>query len=185
MQIEGRFRLGTVSVEEAWLALSDPAVQETTLPGCRAVSPVPGSTDIDPGSIQPLAGSEPVLERVHIEELDDRAFAEGDRFATRVAVGIGPATHKFDAIVEIQERTFPVMRAKGTGVDDDGSFSVTAGMELSEQRQGTEVAWWLTADVGDRIGRVGRTLLDPVADRYVSRYVENLSQEIDALNGAK
>lgn len=180
MRLDGRFALEGISLDEAWLALSDPHVQETTLPGCRAVAERNGTDSIDFDTIRPLADGSPVLAGTDPAAVRDRALTEGDRYATRVEVGIGPATHRFDAVVEIVERAFPVMRATGRGLDDDGAFAVEAGMELSERSDAVDVAWWLSADVGDRVGRVGAALLDPVADRFVARYVTNLSTEFDA-----
>lgn len=181
MRLDGRFRLDGVSIDVAWSALSDPHVQETTLPGCEAVERLDGHRDVDVSSIQPIAGSEPVLAGETLESIHERALDEGDRWATRVEVGLGPATHRFDAIVEIVERDFPVMRATGRGIDEDGSFGVRAGMELSDRTAGVDVAWWLSADVGNRLGPIGSSLLDPVADRFVSRYATNIAAEIDAI----
>lgn len=181
MRLDGRFYLEEVGVEAAWLALSDPHVQEATLPGCLVVEKLDDVDQIDLESVQPSARSLPVLDGVTRTELADRAFGAGDRFATRIELGIGPISHRFDAIVEIVERDFPVMRATGRSVEDD-SFEITAGMELTERSGDVEVAWWLTADVDDRLDRLGSTLLDPIADRFVSRYVDNLSDEIGALD---
>lgn len=180
MRLDGRFRLSDVSIDEAWLALSDPHVQESTLPGCRAVAELDGAQPVDFASITPAAGTAPVLDGADPEAVADRALAAGDRYATRVEVGFGPATHRFDAIVEIIERDFPTMRAVGRGRDEDGSFAVEAGMELSERPSAVAIEWWVSADVGDRLGRIGAALLDPVADRYVDRYVDNLSAELGA-----
>ncbi len=181
MRLDGRFRLDGISIDAAWLALSDPHVQETTLPGCRAVERLNGEQTVDFSSIRPMAQGHPVLEDVAPEAVRDRRFAEGDRYATRVEVGIGPITHRFDVIIEIDEREFPVMRATGRGLDEDGSFVVDAGMELTERSEAVDVAWWLSADVGDRLGLVGSAVLDPVADRFVSRYASNLESEVEVL----
>lgn len=181
MRLDGRFRLDGISTDSAWMALSDPHVQESTLPGCLAIERLNGDQTADFSSIRPLADTQPVLDDVPPEAVRDRALVEGDRYATRVEVGIGPATHRFDAIVEIEEREFPVMRATGRGVDEDGSFSIKAGMELTQRADDVEVAWWLSADVGDRLGMVGSTLLDPVADQFVTRYASNLAGEVEVL----
>lgn len=180
MRLDGRFRLDGISVDAAWLALSDPYLQETTLPGCQAVERISGTQPADFSSIRPMAEAQPVLDDVTPAAVRDRSFAEGDRYATRVEVGIGPATHRFDAIVEIEEREFPVMRATGRGVDEDGSFPVDAGMELTERSEAVEVAWWLSADVGARLGLVGSAVVEPVAERFVSRYASNLAGELEA-----
>ncbi|MFB6228607.1 MAG: CoxG family protein [Halobacteriales archaeon] len=179
MEFDGTASIEDVSDEEVWLALSDPVIIKQALPGCQFLTAVEeGSPDFDA-----LAGSAseedpPTLPEAEPEDIAERAFVEGGRYAARMQLSVGSVKPTFDAIVTIEERDFPEMRASGGGDASSSSFEMSSGMELVETGDGVDVEWWAEADVFGRIAQMGQRVINPVANRVVGRFFDRIENQL-------
>jgi hypothetical protein len=98
-------------------------------------------------------------------------------------VGVGSVKPRFETRVTIEERAFPKMVATGGGDASGSSFEMESGMNIVETESGSEIEWWTTADVSGRIAQLGGRVLNPVADRIVSNFFENVQEQMQAVEG--
>jgi len=179
MEFDGTFELEGATVDEVWLALSDPVLIQAALPGCEFLVEV----DDDHPDFEELAAAAPDREPTSDPAvIRDRAFEEGGRYAALVELGVGPITPSFKTVVTIETREKPEMVASGEGSAGNSSFEMRAGMTLVDSDTGVTVEWWTEADVFGRVAQMGQRVLNPVANRVVSQFFEAVQAELDELD---
>jgi carbon monoxide dehydrogenase subunit G len=179
MEFEGTATIEDVSAEEVWLALSDPVMIKQALPGCQFLTAV----DEESPDFDALAESAPeedpeTLPAADPEEIAERAFVDGGRYAARMQLSVGSVKPAFDTIVTIDERAFPVVNASGEGDSSGSSFEMGSGMELVETDDGVDVVWWAEADVFGRIAQMGQRVINPVANRVIGRFFDRVEDQL-------
>lgn len=177
MRFSGTFELDDTTIEEVWLALSDPVMIENALPGCQFL------VQIDEGTVDFDALREEYADRdleptSDLEVIAERAFVEGERYAAVIQIGVGPVNPTFETVVTIDHRDQPVMNASGEGSTGDSSFEMTSGMDLSETDNGVGVNWETEADVFGRIAQMGQRVINPAANQVVKRFFSSVQSEI-------
>jgi hypothetical protein len=179
MEFNGTFTLEDASVEEVWLALSDPVMIERALPGCQFLAEV-GQGDVDFDELEASAGDDdpPTLPEADVETVAERAFAEGGQYAALMEVGVGSVKPRFETLVSIDRREFPDMDAVGEGNATNSSFEMRSGMRLSETDDGVDVEWWTEADVFGRVAQMGQRVINPVANRVVNRFFKQIQSQL-------
>ncbi|MGM0592299.1 MAG: CoxG family protein [Halobacteriota archaeon] len=182
MEFNGTFELEGVSAKEVWLALSDPVMIKQSLPGCQFLVKVEDEVDFDELREQ-AEGTEdpPVLPEADPEEVSERAFETGARYATIVEMGVGSVKPSFETIVTIDKAEFPEMLASGEGSAASSSFEMESGMTLEDTEDGVTVNWWAEPDVFGRIAQMGQRVINPVANRVVQRFFNNIAEKIGAV----
>lgn len=183
MEFSGTASIEGVSPEEAWLALSDPVLIEQALPGCQFLVHVEGE-DVDFDALAADAPDEnpPTLPEADPEDIAERAFEEGERYAALMELSVGSVNPSFETVVTIEEREFPVMNASGEGSAASSSFEMASGMELVETDGGVDVEWWAEADVFGRIAQMGQRVISPVANRVVGRFFDRIEDQLQAVS---
>ena len=186
MEFNGRFELEDVTPEEVWLALSDPYMIKSALPGCQFLLEVEGeSADFEALREQAEAAGEdpPTLPEADPEDVAERAFDEGETWAALMEISVGAVKPSFETVVTIVEREFPKMYAEGEGSASSSSFEMEAGMELEETDAGVAVEWWAEADVFGRIAQMGQRVINPVANRVVNRFFKQVESQLSGVGG--
>lgn len=185
MQFNGTFELEGASTEEVWLALSDPYMVKHALPGCQFLLEVEGE-EVDWDALRERADEAgedpPTLPDADPEDVAERAFEEGKRYAALMELSVGSVSPSFETVVRITERDYPVMNADGEGSAANSSFEMDSGMTLSETENGVEVEWWTEADVFGRIAQMGQRVLNPVANRVVNRFFSNIEDDLQGIS---
>jgi carbon monoxide dehydrogenase subunit G len=186
MEFNGTFELDGVTVEEAWLALSDPILVQQALPGCQFLTKVddPDSVDFDAlaASATPVDELPPVLPDAEPETVADRAFETGETYAAVMEVGVGSVKPTFRTLVTIESREYPEMVATGEGSASNSSFEMRSGMTLSESDAGVTVDWWAESDVFGRVAQMGQRVLNPVANQVVNRFFKQVQSQLADLS---
>lgn len=181
MNFEGSFEIEDVTIEEVWLALSDPHTIEMALPGCEFL------VEVDEGDVDFEMLREQTAERENgpallpeadPEAIAERAFEEGARYATLLELSVGSVKPSFESEVVITERDFPRMSAAGEGSAANSSFELSAWMELEETQSGVVVEWAAEADVFGRIAQFGSRIINPVATRIVNRFFDTVADQL-------
>ncbi|MFB6153703.1 MAG: CoxG family protein [Halodesulfurarchaeum sp.] len=181
MEFDGTFELEDTTVDEVWIALSDPVLIQRALPGCEFLLEVEDPDNVD---FDDLAARAESLERELSEdpsEIADRAFKEGHSYAAIVQVGVGSVKPAFETVVTISERAKPRMHATGEGSAGSSSFEMSSWMELAKTDTGVAVEWGTEADVFGRVAQLGGRVLNPVANRVVKKFFESVQDELEAL----
>jgi hypothetical protein len=97
-------------------------------------------------------------------------------------LSVGSVSPTFEAVVTIDEREKPRMLASGEGDASSSSFEMSSGMELSEtEAGGVAVEWWAEADVFGRIAQMGQRVINPVANRVVKRFFNDVQSQLQDL----
>ncbi|TYT62552.1 CoxG family protein [Natrialba swarupiae] len=189
MEFDGEFTLEGVTSEEVWLALSDPVMIKNALPGCKFLTEIEGEPDFDELEAEATDDDPPTLPEADPEEVADRAFVEGGRYATLVQMNVGGVNPRFETVVSIDSREFPRMDASATGSASDSSFEMDSGMTLVETDGGVTVEWWAETDVFGRVAQMGQRVISPVAKRVINRFFNqiesNLSDVSDDSSGLR
>ena len=176
MEFSGEFELEGIAAEDAWVILSDPIAVRDALKGCRYIAPIEGD-GFDFDEYEPEADI-PRLPDADPEVVAERAFTEGGEYAALMQIGVGSVKPRFETRVTITEREFPKMVATGSGAASDSSFEMESGMILVETDTGSNVEWWTGADVSGRIAQLGGRVLNPVANKIVSQFFENIQRQM-------
>ena len=177
MEFSGTFELEDTTTEEVWLALSDPVMIESALPGCQFLVQV----DEDNPDFDALREEhadrevEPTSDPAVIAE---RAFEEGERYAAVMQISVGPVNPTFETVVTIEHREQPTMEASGEGSAGDSSFEMNSWMDLTETDDGVGVEWETEADVFGRIASMGQRVINPAANQVVKRFFSSVQTEI-------
>jgi hypothetical protein len=182
MEFSGTFELEDTTVDEVWLALSDPAMIERALPGCQFLVEV----DTDDPDFDELAETAPERELTSDPEvIMGRAFEEGKRYAALLQLSVGSVAPTFRTVVTIDEREKPRTKASGEGEASSSSFEMSSWMELTETDDGgVAVEWGAEADVFGRIAQMGQRVINPVANRVVKRFFGDIQTQIQELSVA-
>ena len=179
MIFNGEFELEGVTEEEVWLALSDPYMIKEALPGCAFLVEADADANFDELRERYEAAEDPpILPEATPEDVADRAFEEGKRYAALMEVGVGNVKPSFETIATISERKFPRMSVEGEGSAADSSFELSAWMELIEHEDGVTVEWEAEADVFGRIAQIGSRVINPVANRIVNQFFDGVADRL-------
>jgi len=181
MEFNGRFELEDVTMEEVWLALSDPYMIKNALPGCQFLLEVEDDNpDFEALREQSEAAGEdpPILPEADPEVVADRTLGQGETWAALMEISVGAVKPSFETVVTVVEREFPTMTAEGEGSASSSSFEMQAGMTLEETDGGVAVDWWAEADVFGRIAQMGQRVINPVANRVVNRFFSSIESQL-------
>lgn len=180
MKFDGNFEIEDVTVEEAWLALSDPYMIKECLPGCKFLVEVDDENpDFDALEERYADETDPeLLPEADPETVAERAFEEGQSYAALIELSVGTVKPRFETVTTIEEREMPIMTASATGSSSNSSFEMTSGMELSETDDGVAVEWWAETDVFGRIAQMGQRVISPVANRVVNKFFSRVEDEL-------
>lgn len=181
MQFSGTFELENTTVDEVWLALSDPVLIEQALPGCEFLVPV-DSTDADFDDLRAETSDRDAEPTGDPEVIADRAFEQGQAYGAMLQMSVGPVNPTFETVVTIDQREYPMMSAVGEGGSTDSSFEMSSAMTLRESDGGTVVDWECEADVFGRIAQMGQRVLNPVANQIVKRFFGSVQTELRQLD---
>jgi len=183
MEFNGTASIEDATTDEVWLALSDPFMIKKALPGCAFIVEIEEGEEFDTAAERAPEEDPVTLPDAEPEEIAERAFVEGGRYAARMQISVGSVKPKFDTTVTIDERAFPEMNASAEGESSNSSFEMSSGMELVETDGGVDVEWWAEADVFGRVAQMGQRVINPVAKRVVGRFfdqIENQLQDVSA-----
>jgi len=128
MEFNGTFELEDATAEDVWLALSDPALVQSALPGCEFLVRIEDGEDVDFDALDAEHADDDRELTGDPEVIESRAFEEGGRYAALVQLSVGPVNPSFETVVTIDPREFPEMSASGEGSSGDSSFEMTSGM---------------------------------------------------------
>jgi len=183
MEFDGTFTIDDVSAEEVWLALSDPYMIKQSLPGCQFLTRVDDPDDVDFEALREETGEDPpLLPEADPEDVADRGFEAGEHYAALVEIGVGAVNPSFKTIVTIDEWDYPTGSASGEGDASGSAFEMDSGMSLTENDDGSvDIDWHAEADVFGRIAQMGQRVINPVADRVVSRFFQNIESQLTAV----
>jgi hypothetical protein len=179
MEFSGTFELEDATVDDVWLALSDPVMIEKALPGCQFLVEV----DTDDPDFDALRESAEDRELTSDPEvIEGRSFEEGGMYAALMELSVGSVAPTFKVVVTIDEREKPRMLASGEGEASSSSFEMSSGMELTGTDDGNvAVEWWAEADVFGRIAQMGQRVINPVANRVVKRFFNDIQSQLQDL----
>jgi carbon monoxide dehydrogenase subunit G len=182
MEFSGTFELEETTVDEVWLALSDPVLIEESLPGCQFLVRVE-DTDPDFDALREETADREVELTGDPEVIAERAFEEGGHYAALMQISVGPVNPTFETVVTIDHREYPEMSASGEGSSGDSSFEMSSGMALSETESGDGVAveWETEADVFGKVAQMGQRVVNPVANRVVKRFFSSVQERLHDL----
>jgi carbon monoxide dehydrogenase subunit G len=183
MEFNGTFELEDTTREDVWLALSDPVLVQSALPGCEFLVRVDDG-DVDFDALAEEHGDDDRELSGDPEVIESRAFEEDGRYAALVQLSVGPVNPSFETVVTIEDREFPEMRAAGEGSSGDSSFEMSSWMSLSETEDGVAVDWETEADVFGRVAQMGQRVVNPVANRVVKRFFSSVQEELRNLQMA-
>ncbi|MEY7851192.1 CoxG family protein [Natrarchaeobius sp. A-rgal3] len=177
MEFSGTFELEETTVDEVWLALSDPALVEQSLPGCQFLVPVEES-DVNFDELRDDASAWPDEPDADPAAIAERAFEEDQRYAALMQISVGPVNPTFETVVTVDDRDYPSMSAVGEGTSSNSSFEMASGMRLAETEDGVAVEWETEADVFGKIAQMGQRVVNPVANRVVKRFFSSVQDQL-------
>lgn len=180
MEFDGTFTIDDVSMEEVWLALSDPYMIKQSLPGCQFLTEVDDQDDVDFEALREEEPEEdpPLLLEADPDDVAARSFEEGKHYASLMEVSVGTVSPSFRVVVTMDEWDFPNGGASGEGNASGSSFEMNSSMKLTEHDDGVDIEWHAEADVFGRIAQMGQRVINPVADRVVSRFFTNIESQL-------
>ncbi|MEF8820053.1 MAG: SRPBCC domain-containing protein [Haloferacaceae archaeon] len=178
MNFNGAFELEATTVEEVWLALSDPVLIADALPGCEFLLHVEDD-DVEFDALAARADERAAELTGDPEVIAERAFREGEWYAGLVQVSVGPVNPTFETVVHIDARDQPRMEASGEGTSGDSSFEMASWMELrATDDGGVAVEWGTEADVFGKVAGMGQRVINPVANRLVKRFFSEVQSRL-------
>lgn len=182
MEFNGSFEIEGATVDEVWLALSDPVLIKQSLDGCQfLVRTEEENPDFDAIREQVDAEDPATLPEADPEDIAERAFEEGSRYAVEFGTRIGSVNPTFETVVTITERDFPRMTASGEGASSNSSVELDSWMDLEETESGTRVEWGAETEVFGRIAQLGGRVITPVANQVVGRFFGNVESRLVAV----
>lgn len=184
MEFSGTFELENTTVDEVWLALSDPVLIEESLPGCQFLVEVE-DTDVDFDELQERTEGRDVEPTSDPDVIAGRAFEEGGHYAALMQISVGPVNPTFETVVTIDHREYPEMSAAGEGSSGNSSFEMSSGMVLEETDDGVAVEWTTEAEVFGKVAQMGQRVINPVANRVVKRFFSSVQSRLHDLQMAE
>lgn len=186
MEFTGTFTIEDVSAEEVWLALSDPYMIRQSLPGCQFLTKVPDSDGVDFDELAEAASDDPsLLPAADPADVAARGFEAGEQYAALMQVSVGAVSPSFRTVVTIDEWGFPSGSASGEGTASGSSFEMASSMQLTAQEGAVEIEWHAEADVFGRIAQMGQRVINPVADRLIGRFFQNIENQLTEVADSK
>lgn len=179
MEFSGTFELEDATVEEVWLALSDPDLVWHALPGCQFLARVDEDPDFE-ALREEYEDREPDL-TLDEATIAERAFEEGATYAASMEVSLGSVSPSFRTVGTIEEREPYRMVAAGEGQSGNSSFEGSAEMVLESVEGGVAVDWSADADVFGRIAQMGQRVVNPAANRVIKRFFDGIQDAIEEL----
>jgi carbon monoxide dehydrogenase subunit G len=177
MEFSGTFELDETTVDEVWLALSDPVLIEQALPGCQFLVEV-DDPDVDFDELREATADREAELTGDPEVIAERAFEEGDHYAALMQISVGPVNPTFETVVTIDHRDYPEMSASGEGSSSNSSFELSSGMVLAESEDDVAVEWETEADVFGKVAQMGQRVVNPVANRVVKRFFSSVQETL-------
>lgn len=180
MEFDGNFEIEDATVEEVWLALSDPVLIKQCLDGCQYMLAVDGE-EVDFDAVRERVPEEDpsTLPEADAETIAERAFDEGGVYATEIGTSVGSVNPTFETVVRITDREFPAMTATAEGAASNSSVELTSWMELTESDDGgVLVEWGAETEVFGRVAQLGGRVINPVANRIVNRFFSNVESRL-------
>lgn len=177
MEFSGTFELENTTVDEVWLALSDPVLIEKSLPGCQFLVEVE-DTDVDFDDLRERTADRDVEPTSDTDVIAERAFEEGGHYAALMQISVGPVNPTFETVVTIDNREYPEMSAGGEGSSGSSSFEMSSGMVLEEGDDGVAVEWTTQAEVFGKVAQMGQRVISPVANRVVKRFFSSVQSRL-------
>jgi carbon monoxide dehydrogenase subunit G len=184
MEFSGTFELEDATVDEVWLALSDPDLVWNALPGCQFLARVDDEDPAFDALREEHEGQEPEL-TLDEETIHGRAFEEGATYAALMEVSLGSVSPSFRTVGTVDEREEYRMVASGEGESGNSSFEGNAEMELQTVEGGVAVDWQAEADVFGRIAQMGQRVVSPAANRVIKRFFDGIQDTIEDLAAAE
>ncbi|MFC6718966.1 CoxG family protein [Natrialbaceae archaeon GCM10025810] len=179
MRFNGEFEIEGVTTEEVWLALSDPCMIKEALPGCAFLVEAGEDPDFDALREEAEAAEDPpILPEATPEEVAERAFERGKTYAALMEVGVGNVKPSFETLATITEREFPRMAVEVEGSAANSSFEMSAWMKLAESDDDVTVTWEAEADIFGRIAQIGARVVNPVANRIVNQFFDEVATRL-------
>jgi carbon monoxide dehydrogenase subunit G len=180
VEFDGTFTIENVSTEEVWLSLSDPYMIKQSLPGCQFLTEVEDPDDVDFEALREAEPDEdpPILPEADPDDVAARGFEESHHYATLMEISVGAVSPSFRTTVTIDEWEFPEGGASGTGDASGSSFEMDSAMTLTDHDDGVDIEWHAEADVFGRIAQMGQRVINPVANRVVSRFFGNIEDQL-------
>jgi carbon monoxide dehydrogenase subunit G len=183
MEFSGTFELEETTVEEVWLALSDPVLIEQSLPGCQFLVEVE-DTDVDFDELRETTADRDEELSGDPAVIASRAFEEGRHYAALMQISVGPVNPTFETVVTIENRDYPEMSAVGEGSSSNSSFEMSSGMALEGTDDGVAVDWETEAEVFGKVAQMGQRVVNPVANRVVKRFFSSVQTQLHDLKMA-
>jgi carbon monoxide dehydrogenase subunit G len=180
MEFSGTSVIEGASPASTWLILSDPVAIAEVVPGCKFIAPADEVGD--PTSYTPPTAA--TFPEASPEVVEARAFEPGVEYVALLSVGVGSIKPTFEASITIEERDYPRMRASADGQGGDSAFETTSSMEMSETASGVEIDWHADVDISGRLAQMGGSVLDPVADRVVNRFFDQMEERMQRVEEA-
>lgn len=179
MEFNGKFEIEGATIEEVWLALSDPVLIQQCLDGCQYMLAVDGE-DVDFDAVRERVADDdpPTLPEADVDEIADRSFEEGGVYATEIGTSVGSVNPTFQTVVRIADREFPEMTATAEGAASNSSVEVNSWMSLTESDDGAVVEWGAETEVFGRVAQLGGRVINPVANRIVNRFFSNVEARL-------
>lgn len=182
MEFNGSFEIEGATVDEVWLALSDPVLIKQSLDGCQFLVRTEEENpdfdaireNVDEEDPATLPGGDP-------EDIAERAFEDGSRYAVEFGTRIGSVNPTFETVVTITERDFPRMSASGEGASVNSSVELDSWMDLEATENGTRVEWGAETEVFGRIAQLGGRVINPVANQVVGSFFGNVESRLVAV----
>jgi carbon monoxide dehydrogenase subunit G len=183
LEFSGETELEGVEVRDIWLLLADPVAIRQTIPGCELIIPIEDDDlDVDDleEQIDQVDEDELTLPHIDREVVEKRCFQEGETYGVYMNVGVAGLNLDIRAKLDIVEREFPKMVARGGGGLGDYTFEMDTAVEISETQNGSKVKWSLDPEVSGSIFKWGSRLATPIFRRVVNRFfgrIEKLFKE--------
>lgn len=182
MDFKGETVLEHLSVDDAWLTLTDPVSIQQTIPGCKLITEVDPET-IDFDELQKMARGHSVeaepLPLDDRETVEKRALKKGRTYGVYLEIGVAGMNFSVGAFVDVEERSFPRMEATGEGIIGDYSFEMETGIEVSEANGMARVEWWLKPDISGSLFKWGSRLASPIFKKVVNRFFQRIESKFE------
>ncbi|MFB6187032.1 MAG: CoxG family protein [Halobacteriaceae archaeon] len=180
MEFNGSFELDDVNPDDAWIMLSDPIAVRSALRGCKFITEMDEDFSFDEYEPEENVATLPEADP---DVVAKRVFEEGKTYAALLQVGVGSVKPRFESRITIDERDEENrhMVATGRGNASNSRFEMESWMTVNEMEGGSEVEWGAEANISGRIAQLGGRVINPVADKIVNDFFNNVEDQINAV----